>query len=155
MLESAALFNDHQTSNPYGAGKMKKVFAVVMIVGLLSAQAQADQVALKNGDRLTGMIVKSDADNLTLKSEFAGEVKIQWAAIEQITSSQPLYLTLKDGQALVGTVTTAGGRIVVETRDAGRVTTAKESIQFIRSEAEQSAYQAEIERLRNPKLGDL
>jgi putative salt-induced outer membrane protein YdiY len=134
---------------------MKKAFAVVALVCMLFACAHADQIGLKNGDRLSGTIIKADADSLSLKSEFAGEVKIQWAAIEQITSSQPLYLTLKDGQVIAGTVSTTDGRIIVETRDAGRVTTAKESIQFIRSESEQAAYLSEIERLRNPKLGDL
>jgi len=33
----------------------------------------ADQVVLKNGDTITGSIVKKDGGKLTLKSEFLGE----------------------------------------------------------------------------------
>ena len=51
---------------------------LVLALAFLSfgASALADQVVLKNGDRLTGTIVKSDAKSLTLKSEFAGTVTI-------------------------------------------------------------------------------
>jgi len=38
--------------------------------------AFADQVILKNGDRLSGTIVKSDDKNLVLKADYAGEVTI-------------------------------------------------------------------------------
>ena len=84
----------------------KPLLFVVVVVVLLCPQLLADQVVLKNGDRLTGSIVNSDGKTLTLKSEFAGEVKIQWDAVTEITSSQPLYLTGKDGQVLVGNVKT-------------------------------------------------
>jgi len=39
----------------------------------ICAQLLADQVALKNGDHLTGTIVDSDGKTLTMKSAFAGE----------------------------------------------------------------------------------
>jgi len=66
----------------------------------------ADQVTMKNGDRLSGTIVKSDGMNLTIKSEFAGEVKIAWDAITEITATAPVNVGLKDGQNIVGTVVT-------------------------------------------------
>jgi hypothetical protein len=62
----------------------------------------ADQVTLKNGDRLTGSIVKSDAKTLLIKTEFAGEVNVQWDAVSGMMSSQPLHLALKDAQTIVG-----------------------------------------------------
>jgi hypothetical protein len=36
----------------------------------------ADQIVLKNGDRLTGTIEKSDDKSLVMKTEFAGEVTV-------------------------------------------------------------------------------
>jgi len=60
---------------------------------------------MKNGDRLSGAIVKYDGKNLILKSEFAGQVTIPWDAVTAITSSDPLNVGLKDGQMLVGVVT--------------------------------------------------
>ncbi len=43
--------------------------------------AAADQVTLKNGDRLSGDIVSGDGKTLLIKTEFAGDITIQWDAI--------------------------------------------------------------------------
>ncbi len=134
---------------------MRKVIAFLAVfIEVLSTNAFADQIRLKNGDRLTGTIIKSDKDSLSMKTEFAGEVKVLWEALEAISSNQPLYMTLKDGQTIVGIVATTDGKIEVQTTEAGKVTITKEAIQLIRSKEEQSAYQAEIDRLRHPKLSD-
>ncbi len=133
---------------------MKKTPALLLALAAVHL-AVADQVTLKNGDRLTGAILKSDAKALTLKSEFAGTIAIEWSALESITSSAPLYLTLKSGQVLIGPVETANGTIEVRTADAGLVSTSKAQIDTIRSKEEQEAYQASIDRFRNPGLLDL
>lgn len=54
--------------------------------------ALADDVVLKNGDRLTGHIIRCDGKELTLHSEFAGEVTIQWSGIQHMSSDQPLHV---------------------------------------------------------------
>ena len=110
----------------------------LLIVGLTSA-ALADQVVLKNGDRLSGVIMKSDTKNLVLKSEFAGEVTIQWSAIEQITSDQTLHVSLSGGQTAVGKVTTRDREFEVAAA-SGTVAVPKENVAQIRNDAEQSAY---------------
>lgn len=132
----------------------KRLLFLVGVVGFICPQLRADQVTLKNGDRLTGSVVSADAKILTLKSEFAGEVKIQWDAITEITSSQPLYLTGKDGQVLVGQVKTSDGKFHVLTANSGEVSVAKDVVQSVRSKEEQSSYEAQIEKLRHPKLSD-
>jgi len=134
---------------------MYRAWVAVMWMNLLASPiVLADQVVLKNGDRLSGAIVKSDAKVLILKSEFAGDVNIQWDAIDSIQSTQPLYVGLKDGETIAGTITTTDGKLRVETRDAGAVTTSKDAILTVRSETEQAAYHAEADRLRNPRLTD-
>ena len=135
---------------------MRRILTLSLVFStLLCFDALADQLILKNGDRLTGTILKSDGENLIMKSEFAGEVKIQWAAVEQLSSDRPLYVLLKDGQVIFGTVTTTTNKIEVQTKEAGIVAITKEAIQLLRSEAEHTAHLAEVERLRNPGLGDL
>ena len=114
----------------------------------------ADQITLKNGDRLTGDIIKSDEKALVIKSEFAGEVTVQWAAVDTISSTQTLHVGLKDGQTIVGTVTPNEGKVQLQTRDAGPILTTKNSIVVIRSDKEQAAYDAELDRLRHPHLTD-
>jgi putative salt-induced outer membrane protein YdiY len=120
---------------------------------LLCAEAAfADQVTMKNGDRLSGTIVKSDAKSLVMKTEFAGDVTISWDAVTAITSTTQLHFALKDGQTVVGTVTTTPeGRFTIATKETGSVTAARDSVVAIRSDQEQ----AEIDRYNNPRLTDL
>jgi YD repeat-containing protein len=125
-----------------------------MAMVLLCPALFADQVALKNGDRLTGAIVKSDAKTLVLKTEAAGDVTFQWSAIDAITSTQPLHVGLAGGQMVVGPVATKDGQILVTTQTAGIVTAAKDSVQVIRSDSEEAVYDAAMERLQHPHLGD-
>src|SRR5215510_8771869 len=110
---------------------MRRAFILVMLSLSLSAVlARADQVTLRNGDRLTGAIVKTDDDKKTLeiKTELAGNVTVQWDAVTGIVSSQPLHLTLSDGRVIVGTVTTTEGKLAVATKDAGVVSAEHASV---------------------------
>lgn len=131
-----------------------KFLLLLMTMALLSPALFADQVSLKNGDRLTGTIVKSDAKTLVLKTEAAGDVTFQWSAIDTIISTQPLHVGLAGGQMVVGPVATTDGQIQVTTQTAGVVTASKDAVQVIRSDSEQAAYDAAIERLQHPHLGD-
>lgn len=132
----------------------KQMLLSVATAVLMVPHLFADQVVLKNGDRLTGAIVDSDRKTLTMKSAFAGEVKIQWEAIQGITSDEPIYISAQDGGVLVGKVTTTEGKFTVETANSGPVTVPKEAVQSVRSKEQQASYNAEIDRLRHPKLGD-
>jgi len=132
---------------------MRRAFILVMLSLSLSAVlVRADQVTLKNGDRLTGAIVKTDDDKKTLeiKTDLAGDVTVQWDAVTGIVSSQPLHLTLSDGRVIVGTVTTTDGKLEVATRNAGEVSTEHAAIKAIRNDHEQ----AEFDRLQHPRLRD-
>jgi len=77
---------------------------------------------------MTGTIVKSDAKTLLIKTEFEGDVTVQWSAIDSISSTQPLHVGLNGGQMIVGPVTTTDNKIEVTTQTAGVVTTLKDSI---------------------------
>jgi putative salt-induced outer membrane protein YdiY len=132
---------------------MRRAFILVMLsLSLSAALVRADQVTLKNGDRLTGAIVKTDDDRKTLqiKTELAGDVIVQWDAVTGIVSSQPLHLTLSDGRVVVGTVTTTDGKLAVATKDAGEVSAEHAAIKAIRNDQEQ----AEFDRLEHPRLLD-
>jgi putative salt-induced outer membrane protein len=132
---------------------MRRAFILVMLSFSLSAVlARADQVTLKNGDRLTGTIVKTDDDKKTLeiKTELAGEVTVQWDAVTAIESSQPLHLTLRDGRVITGTVRTTDGKLSVASKEAGEVSFEHAAIKAIRNDQEQ----AEFDRMQHPRLRD-
>lgn len=121
----------------------------------LTGALLADSVTMKNGDRLTGTVIRVEGDSLTLKSELAGEVKIPFASITSIDSGAPLSLVLKDGQTIVGSLKAEADRYTVSTTAAGQVETTKDKIATIRSEEEQTRYLARLDRLTNPGLLDL
>ena len=111
----------------------------------------ADQITMKNGDRFSGALIKIDGKNLVFKSDYAGTITVPWDAVATISSTDPLSLTLQDGQLVVGQVTTSDNKFVIQTRDAGTVTAARDTVQMVRSQAEQ----AEADRFRNPRITDL
>jgi putative salt-induced outer membrane protein YdiY len=100
----------------------------------------ADQITLKNGDRLTGSIVKSDGKELTIKTDFAGDVTVKFSAIQGIVSTGDLNVTL-GGATVVGPVSTNGEDILVASKKAGSVEAPLASLTMLRSPAEEAAYQ--------------
>jgi len=116
----------------------KAIFLTALLA--LTSALYADQVTLKNGDRLTGTVVKSDGKTLVLHTDAAGDVTIQFAAIQEIKTDEELHVSLKNGKTAVGPVTTSDGKIEVATKTSGTVEAAKDDVALIRNDAEQAAY---------------
>jgi len=133
---------------------MRRTLFIVVVMLLAGRGMRADQVVLKNGDRLTGKIVSGDGKTLLLKSEFAGDVTIQWDAITNIESSDNINITLKDGTRLTGKVTTQNGKFVVASAPAAATApvAAKEAIVAVRNDAEQHSFDVQTERTAHPKF---
>jgi len=117
---------------------------------LLSTTLFADQIVLKNGDTLTGSIVKKDGDKLTIKSEFLGEVSMPWSAVKSVRSDEPLTVELPNDQKAVGKVTTEGDTLQVVTATETR-TAVLSAVGNMRNPAEQRTF----ERLQHPGLLEL
>ena len=116
-----------------------EIFALAAFLGLASA-VFADQITLKNGDRLSGTVVKSDGKTLVLHTEFAGDVTLQFAAITQIKTEQELHIGTSDKKTVVGPVTSSDGKIEVSTKSGGTVEIPAANVVVIRNDAEQTAY---------------
>lgn len=116
-----------------------ELFSLLLFVGLTSA-LWADQVTLKNGDRLTGTVVKSDGKTLVLHTDAAGDVTFKFDAVQEIKTDQELHVSLKGGKTAVGPVTTSDGKVEIATKTAGTVEAPKEDVTLIRNDAEQLAY---------------
>jgi len=110
---------------------------------LLAIPALADQVILKNGDKLTGTIAKSDGKTLVLKTDYAGDLTIKFDAIQSLTTTGDLHVTAA-GKTAVGPVTTSGNQIVITTKTAGSVEEPLSSVSLLRSPAEEAAYQKKL-----------
>jgi small nuclear ribonucleoprotein (snRNP)-like protein len=125
--------------------------AVILFLAYLSLNsARADQIVLKNGDRVTGSIVKKDGKNLTIKSDQFGVITTSWDQVESIKTDKPVNVVLQDGRTAQGALSTSDGRVAVATPAATLSVTPAE-ITTIRDEGEQKAY----ERLQHPSWAAL
>lgn len=134
---------------------MMRKMCLLLFVGLLAIPALADQITLSNGDHVTGAIVKSDAKTLVIQTKYAGEVTVKWTAVASLQSDEELYVGLSGGQVVVGPASMSDGKIEIQTKNEGTVTSTKDAVQFIRTDAEQAAHTARIYRREHPRLGDL
>jgi hypothetical protein len=128
----------------------RKWTGLLVLPFLLPWSLLGDQVTLKNGDRITGRIVKKDGDKLTVKSELFGEVSIPWSAVTSITSSEPLVVVLPGGKSVTGNLTTGDGRLQVATPEGAEAAPLAE-VSAVRNADEQKRW----ERLQHPGLGQL
>ena len=88
---------------------MKSCKSCMVIVGFglvlaASVPGRADLVTLKNADRLSGQIQKLERDSLSLKTSYAGVVKIDWKMIERISTEQPVEVELNSGLRMRGRI---------------------------------------------------
>jgi putative salt-induced outer membrane protein YdiY len=120
---------------------MKRSLAFLsVVIAALCGSVMADQVTLKNGDRLTGDIVKADATSLVLKTQLVGEVTIPWDAVTGLKTDKTLYVTLADGSTKSGLVSGTGDQFEIHSAAGQAISTTKSSITSLRSEAEQAEY---------------
>jgi putative salt-induced outer membrane protein YdiY len=112
----------------------------VLFITVTCSFLMADQITLKNGDRLTGTVVKSDGKILVLHTDAAGDVTIKFDAIGEIKTDAELHVGLKDGKTFVGPVTTRDGKLEVATKSGGTVEAPPADVAVIRNDAEQTAH---------------
>lgn len=108
----------------------------------------ADQITLKNGDRLTGTVVKGDGKSIVLHTDAVGDVTVQLSAIQDIKTDKDLHIGLKGGKMVVGPVTGNETKLEVATKNAGTVEAPVADITVIRNDAEETAW----EKLQHPGL---
>ena len=119
---------------------MRNLLALAFFLAFANPLLFGDQIAFKNGDRLTGAILKSDAKNVLIRTAVAGEVTVLWHEVQELRSDQILYVGLVDGRTIVGRVTTRQGKLEIATK-AGAVETLTENVVALRNNMEQLAFE--------------
>jgi putative salt-induced outer membrane protein YdiY len=77
-----------------------KALILLITLVLFTQLSYGDEIHMKNGDRLTGKIVKLVDGKMIFKSDLAGEVTVELANIQTLGSDEPITVNLKDGTAL-------------------------------------------------------
>jgi putative salt-induced outer membrane protein len=119
-------------------------FLVAFFSGLIPCHALADQVSLKNGDRLSGTIIKSDGKTLVLHTDYAGDLTVKWDAVQAIQSAEELHVELQDGKTAVGPVTTSDNKLQITTKSSGTVEASTTTVKSLRNSAEETAYEKSL-----------
>jgi len=76
---------------------LKTFLPVCLLIVVLTAiplSVHAAVVVLKNGDRITGRIVKMERERLEIDVLFADIIKIKWDDVQSITSERPMSVKL-------------------------------------------------------------
>lgn len=96
--------------------RISSVLSLYFLVIIFSAEpALADEVILKNGDKLTGTVVKVEGGKLTLKTDYAGSIEIPMVKIKSLFTDQAAEIKMESGEVLKGQLKTSEeGKLVVE-----------------------------------------
>jgi putative salt-induced outer membrane protein YdiY len=124
--------------------KKGKFLTYLFVFLVFASAAAADTVTLKNGDRLSGTIEDSDGKDITLKTDFAGEIKVHWGSVASIATDKPLFVVTPSKTTVTGTVTSDGTNVIIHTAANGDVTVPVAQITVVRDQDEQMAYEKSL-----------
>src|SRR5262245_20789784 len=85
--------------------RSKPILVLAGFLILLLSQALAvwaDELVMSNGDRISGTILSKDDLTVTIRTDYAGEVKVRWIDVARLQSTEPVWIYLKDGSKLQG-----------------------------------------------------
>jgi putative salt-induced outer membrane protein YdiY len=122
-----------------------KYFRMPLLALLFLNIVLGDQVVLKNGDRVTGSVVKKTDKTLSIKTDQFGVITTSWDQVDSIKTDNPLTVVLQDNRQLQGTLSSSDGRVDIVT-SSGTVSAAPAEILTIRDAEEERAF----ERLLRP-----
>ncbi len=83
--------------------------------------ALADELIMKNGDRLQGKVMSMSLGKLVFKTPYAGEITIDWDQVARLTTEGPLEVYLRDEKILKGRAVAAKeGKLVLQSESGPR-----------------------------------
>ncbi len=80
-----------------------------LVSGLHAAALLADQAVLSNGDRVSGVLIEQNMDQIVIDTTYAGKVTIKRSETTRLLTDHPLRFRLHDGRQFDG--------VLQETRD--------------------------------------
>src|ERR1019366_7545014 len=125
---------------------LRNFLALSFLATFAILPVMADQIVMKNGDRVTGSVVKKDGNHLTVKADQLGAVVLPWDQVASITTADPLNVVLADGRKAKAPLATSGAMIAI-----GTINAAPADVTSIRNDAEQAA----VDKLLHPGWGQL
>jgi putative salt-induced outer membrane protein YdiY len=94
----------------------------VLLAALVVAavEARADEVVMKNGDKITGKVVDLAGGKLRVETAHSGVVVLEWSQVATIKTDAPVKVKLATGETVEGKIGAGqDGKILVESPGAG------------------------------------
>ena len=82
-------------------------FLTAFFLLLMTNPCRADEVVMKNGDRIQGTAVSMGQGKLLFKTGYAGEIKIKWDQVAKLTTDEPFEVSLGENKTFKGKLTTS------------------------------------------------
>ena len=100
-------------------------YSIVLFLSLFAhTQALADEVWLKNGDRITGKIGSLEKKILTVDTSYAGKLAIEWEEVARIRTDEPVTTVFAEKSTLRGVISPGdGGWATIKPGDMGEPVT--------------------------------
>jgi Protein of unknown function, DUF481 len=99
-----------------GPGVWGARLLLTIAIAMAAAPAFAQRteiVVLKNGDRITGEVMKLDRGQLEFKTDDAGTLYLEWDKLVSVTAATRVFeITLSDGRRFVGSLGPAAPRLL-------------------------------------------
>src|SRR5271168_3528841 len=124
--------------------KCKQLLTIFVCAFAMAFTARADTILLKNGDHLTGTVEVSDGKDVTFKTDFAGEIKITWASVQEVKTDKAIYVVTPDKRTVSGTISTDGTNLIIHTANNGTVQVPLAQVTVVRSSDLETAYEKSL-----------
>jgi len=85
------------------AGLFPAVFSVLAALLLSVPQAYADQIVLKNGDRLTGKVISKTPAGLMFDTDYTEPIRIDWQMVESIRTDEMVKVLVRGRNGILET----------------------------------------------------
>lgn len=90
-----------------GRRLIPRILCALACLILGSESAAADEAVLRNGDRLTGKVVRMANGYLVLNTPYAAEVRLAWSDVATLSTDEPVRILLDDETLLNGNMLSA------------------------------------------------
>jgi len=94
----------------------RKLFFLILFFFVFCSSSFADTLLLKNGDRLTGKVVRLEEEGeLLFKSDMLGDITVDMKKVKNFNTDEPIEIHLKDGTVIKAKALFDGeGRFVIK-----------------------------------------
>jgi len=97
---------------------MRLSFLLILSIIAFSSSAIADVLKISDGSRLSGKIIKVEDGTISLKTTYAGTIKVKQSEVLSFETEEPVLANLKGGKTVTGAVESKGDKVRIGKKDS-------------------------------------